>query len=125
MKAGSTRWKPASAKSSAPLLQISIPCLFGKRQTEDDTQGYGPQQFAESLGIMANAQREIFVFFSAQNHCLMALTMDVTGARLPMGFGPWQRSLDHNMTGFAHREEITAAIALKGFYLSRSDGVAW
>jgi hypothetical protein len=41
MKASSTRLAPASAKSSAPLLQISIPCLFGKRQTEDDTQGYG------------------------------------------------------------------------------------
>ena len=55
----------------------------------------------------------------------MALTMDSTGAGLPMGFGPWQRSVDHNMTGISHREEITAAIALKGFYLSRSDGGAW
>jgi hypothetical protein len=74
---------------------------------------------------MANAQREIFVFFSAQNRCLMALTMDSTGAGLPMGFGPWQRSINHDMTGILHREQITAAIALKGFYLSRSDGVAW
>jgi hypothetical protein len=79
-------------------------------------------------GTMANAQahgREIFVFISQQNSCLTALTMDSSGAGLPIGFGPWQRSVDHDMTDIAHREEITAAIALKGFYLSRSDGVAW
>jgi hypothetical protein len=77
---------------------------------------------------MANAQaygEDIFVFVSQQNRCLSALTTDSAGVGLPIEFGPWHRSADQNLKGFAHEKEITAAIALNGFYLSRSDGVAW
>lgn len=70
-------------------------------------------------------EKEIFVFVSKQNSHLSAMTMDGAGHGLPIAFGPWVHSVDHDVSGVGHRAEIESAIALRGFYLSRPDGVAW
>jgi len=72
-----------------------------------------------------------FIFSSKQNVHLLAITSDRTGSSLPSHYGPWKPTDDHilrevyRQAGENTVNAIRAAIVARGFYLSRSDGIAW
>jgi hypothetical protein len=74
---------------------------------------------------------EVFIFRSEQSVGLFALSRDMTGSNLPGAYGPWQASSRQAMQGpfsnakSGYSELVIFAIETRGFYLSRSDGLAW
>jgi hypothetical protein len=85
---------------------------------------------ATSSGTSSGRARA-FIFHPVQNTRLFAFTRDMTGSNLPHEYGPW-RAYDSDATKggvigaeFSHSDAVMSAIGVRGFYLSRPDGLPW